>query len=69
MKALLVGIPMVPIQRVVGTMVFAATDTEPGTTGAAYTLPDHRELLRIPHRELNDGVYEMMGNRVRAVFS
>lgn len=68
-KALMVGVPMVPIPRVAGAMVLAATDTESGTNGAAYTLPDHRELLRIPHHELNDGVYEIMGNRARTLFS
>lgn len=65
MKLALAGVPMVPISRVAGAMFLAATDEEPGSHGAVYSLPDEREVFRVPHVELNEGVYQIMNDRAK----
>ena len=58
------GIPMVPVERVAGAIFLAATDGEKNTNGAAYTLPDDREVFRIPPVEIDEGVYLLLKQRV-----
>lgn len=65
MKLALAGVPMVPIYKVAGAMFLAATDEEPGSLAAAYTLPDEREVFRIPPIEINEGVYQIMNDRAK----
>ena len=48
MRALLAGIPLTPVSRIAGTIVFAATDESPDSHGAIYALPDDRLCLRVP---------------------
>ena len=37
------------------------------TLGAAYTIPDDREVYRIPNTEISEGVYALLNNRVRNI--
>ncbi|KAL5528531.1 hypothetical protein ACEPAF_7667 [Sanghuangporus sanghuang] len=69
MKVLLAGIPFVPTTRVAAAFVRAATDADTESNGAAYTLPDEREVYRIPHTSLNEGVYKMINDRVKRLKS
>ncbi|KAH8119060.1 NAD-binding protein [Phellopilus nigrolimitatus] len=64
-KVFMAGIPFAPMQRVAGAIVLAATDDAPNTHGAAYTIPDEREVFRIPPTEITEGVYGLLGSRVK----
>ncbi|PAV23441.1 NAD(P)-binding protein [Pyrrhoderma noxium] len=59
------GVPFVPIPKIAGAVLLAATDKVPDTQGATYTLPDEREVLRIPAPQINEGVYQIMNNRAK----
>ena len=50
---------------IAGAVLLAATDKAPDTQGATYTLPDEREVLRIPAPQINEGVYQIMNNRAK----
>lgn len=62
------GIPFVPVSRVAGAIFLAATDATPNTQGATYSLPDEKEVFRIPHMQIDGGLYELLGARVNRVF-
>lgn len=55
---------MTPVPKIAGAIVLAATDATPDTNGSAYTLPDEREVFRVPHVQLDEGVYKLVHNRV-----
>lgn len=61
------GIPFTPVPKIAGAIVLAATDGAPNTNGAAYTLPDERDVFRIPHVELNEGVYGLLQARAKRI--
>ena len=62
------GIPFVPVSRVAGAVFIAATDATPNTQGAIYSLPDEKEVFRIPHMQIDGGFYEVLNKRVNRVF-
>ncbi|KAL5513354.1 hypothetical protein ACEPAH_3753 [Sanghuangporus vaninii] len=66
-RNLLYGIPLSPKYRVTGAVVLAVTDTLPGTNGAAYTIPDEREVFRIMPEHLNEGVFDLLAKRAKRV--
>ncbi|KAL5531290.1 hypothetical protein ACEPAG_4167 [Sanghuangporus baumii] len=66
-RNLLYSIPLSPMYRVAGAVVLAVTDTLPGTNGAAYTIPDEREVFRIMPEQLNEGVLDLLAERVKRV--
>ena len=65
LKAVMNGMPLSPIHRVAGSIVLAITDPDPRTHGAAYTIPDEREVFLIPHTELNDNVFSLLSERAK----
>ncbi|KAI5120352.1 hypothetical protein M0805_009427 [Coniferiporia weirii] len=64
-KLFMTGIPMVPVPRAAGAIFLAATDGAPDTNGAAYTLPDEREVFRISHPEINENIHALIASRVK----
>jgi hypothetical protein len=60
----LAGLPLVPIERVAGAIVNAATDPDWETSGASWVLPDKGEVLRIDRHELSLGSYKILNTRV-----
>ncbi|TDL26316.1 NAD-binding protein [Rickenella mellea] len=69
LKAVMAGIPLTPVPRIAGAIFLAATDKEPDTNGAVYSLPDDREVFQIPNVQLNEGVYTLINNRSKRIFS
>lgn len=65
LRIFFVGVPFVPLSKIAGAVLLAATDKTPDTHGAVYTLPDEREVLRIPPPQINEGVYQIMNNRAK----
>ncbi|KAF8518750.1 NAD(P)-binding protein [Gautieria morchelliformis] len=68
-KLFMAGIPLTPISRIGGAIFKAATDSDPETNGAVYTLPDHGEIFRLNRAQLslNEGVYKLLNDRARYV--
>ena len=64
-KVLTAGIPLVPIERVGGAIILAATDRDMSSTGAAWLLPDGGPLLRLGRDVIKGGVYDVISNRLR----
>lgn len=65
MKVFMAGIPLTPVPRISGAIFLAATDATPDTNGAVYVLPDEGEVFRVPHVQLNEGVYALINNRAK----
>ena len=63
----LAGIPKNTVQRVAGTIFYAATNPDENTNGAAWILADDGETLMAVREELKMGVYEMIDRRVNSV--
>ncbi|GJJ06297.1 hypothetical protein Clacol_000488 [Clathrus columnatus] len=68
MKIFLAGIPLTPVERVAGTVIKAATETNPDTNGSVYTIPDGGETFRLDRKDLSitTGVYKLLGDRADA---
>ncbi|KAF9778396.1 NAD(P)-binding protein [Thelephora terrestris] len=62
-RVLAAGLAFVPIERVGGTIILAATDRDMSTTGAAWVLPDGGPLLRLESEAIKGGVYDILTNR------
>ncbi|KAF8588705.1 NAD(P)-binding protein [Ramaria rubella] len=69
-KLFMAGIPLTPISRIGATILKAATDTDPKSNGAVYTLPDHGDTFRVDRGQLSldAGVYKLLNDRVAATF-
>jgi len=59
------GIPLTPIERVAGTIVFSSTDPDIASTGAVWLLPDGGTLLRLEKEIVKGGVYDIIAERNR----
>lgn len=66
-KALSVGMPMTPVERVAGAMFRAATDPDRATSGCPWMLPDDGPVLLLKKEVLNEGVYEMLNKRISRI--
>jgi hypothetical protein len=64
-RLLIAGIPLVPIERIGGAIILAATDRDMSSTGAAWLLPDGGPLLRLRRDAIRVGVYDIITNRTR----
>lgn len=62
---MIVGIPLVPVERVGGAIILAATDRNMSSTGAAWLLPDGGPLLRLEKEVVRGGVYDIIADRNR----
>jgi hypothetical protein len=69
LKVFMAGIPLTPISRIGGAIFKAATDVDPETNGAIYTLPDHGETFRLNRAQLHlhEGVYKLLNDRAQLV--
>ncbi|KAF9645486.1 NAD(P)-binding protein [Thelephora ganbajun] len=57
------GIPLLPIERVAGTIIFSSTDPDIASTGAVWLLPDDGLLLRLEKEIVKGGVYDVIAER------
>jgi len=64
-RIMIAGIPLVPIERVGGTIILAATDSNMSSTGAAWLIPDSGPLLRLNREVVKGGVYDIIADRNR----
>ena len=64
-RVMIAGIPLLPVERVGGAIILAATDRNMSTTGAAWLLPDGGPLLRLGKDVVRGGVYDVIADRNR----
>lgn len=64
------GMPLTPVWRIGGAIFKAATDMDPRTNGAVYTLPDDGETFRLDHAQLrlDEGLYKILNDRTENVY-
>jgi len=69
-RRLLGGLPMAQIRHIVGSVIHGATDPDPETQGAVYTIPDNIGAFRIEGDELDllsTGMYNTLKERILSV--
>lgn len=66
-KLLLAGIPLTPVPRIAGAILYAATDPDPETNGSAWLLTDDGPVFMVPREEFKMGVYKMIDDRANAM--
>lgn len=64
-RILTAGIALVPIERIGGAIILAATDRDMSSTGAAWLLPDGGPVLRLKKDVIKGGVYNVISDRLR----
>lgn len=62
----LAGYHLVPVERVVGAIFYAATDVSEESNGCAWVLEDDGPVLQIVKEEFKVGLYRKMDDRRRA---
>jgi NAD(P)-dependent dehydrogenase (short-subunit alcohol dehydrogenase family) len=66
-KAYLAGIPKTPVERIACAIMYAATDTDMETSGAAWLLPDNGPVFLVEKEAFKMGVYKMIDARANAL--
>lgn len=64
-RVMTAGLSLVPIERVGGAIIFAATDRNMSSTGAAWLLPDGGPILQLKKDVVRGGVYDIIADRNR----
>ncbi|KAA1467034.1 NAD(P)-binding protein [Dentipellis sp. KUC8613] len=64
MKAVLAGIPLVPVPRIAGAIFFAAVDPDRTSSGCPLLLLDDGPVYRLPKEDLRVGVYDQLNKHV-----
>ncbi|THH05638.1 hypothetical protein EW145_g4652 [Phellinidium pouzarii] len=64
-KVIMAGLPLASVQRIGGAIVRASTDSSPDVNGSVYTVPDEKEVFRIPYTEITEGAYGLLSKRVK----
>ena len=59
----LAGLPMVPVNRIAITTMYAATHTEMETTGSVFALIDDGTVLHLENEIIKGGVYNIVSAR------
>lgn len=67
-KVILTGIPMLPVPRIAGCMIYAATNPDPKTSACAWLLPDDGPVFFVGKEDFKLGVYKMIDDRSNAIF-
>lgn len=69
-RLFMAGMPLTPVPRIGGAIFKAATDADPETNGAVYTLPDDGEIFRLDHAQLrlDEGFYKLLNDRTESVY-
>lgn len=66
-KLILAGIPLTPVPRVAGAILYAATDPDTSTSGSGYLLLDDGPVFMVQKEDFKEGVYKMIDNRANSV--
>ncbi len=66
-KLILAGIPLTPVPRVAGAIIYAATDPDMSTSGSGYLLLDDGPVFMVRKEDFKEGVYKMIDNRANSI--
>ncbi|KAG5639461.1 hypothetical protein H0H81_001583 [Sphagnurus paluster] len=66
-RLFLAGIPLTPVPRIAGAIIYAATNPDPETNGVAFLLTDDGPVFMVPREEFKMGVYKMIDERANAL--
>ncbi|KAF5380225.1 hypothetical protein D9757_008222 [Collybiopsis confluens] len=66
-KAALIGVPLTPVPRIAGAIVYAASHPDQTTSGCGYVLPDNGPVYKVPREEFKAGVYKIMDDRANSL--
>lgn len=66
-QVFLAGIPMVPVNRIASTTLYAATHPDIETTGSVFTLIDDGSVLHLENEIIRGGVYDIVSARAARV--
>ncbi|KAH8831336.1 hypothetical protein DL96DRAFT_1587348 [Flagelloscypha sp. PMI_526] len=73
MKVFLSGVPLTPISRIAGAIIYSATSPNKQDHGCVWLLTDDGPVFRLPQEELKGGVYDVINQRavrvIRAIKS
>lgn len=59
----LAGLPMVPVNRIAITTMYAATHPDLETTGSVFALIDDGPVLHLENETIKGGVYDIVSAR------
>jgi len=62
-KIILAGIPLTPVPRIAGAIIYLATNPDSATNGNAWLLTDNGPVFMVPKEEFKMGVYKMIDDR------
>ncbi|KAJ3775652.1 hypothetical protein FB446DRAFT_724532 [Lentinula raphanica] len=66
-RVLLAGIPLTPVPRIAGAIIYAASHPDPATSGSGYALPDDGPVYQVPKEVFKMGVYKLLDSRLKNV--
>lgn len=62
-RVFLAGLPMVPVNRIAVTTLYAATNPDLETTGSVFSLIDDGPVLLLENEIIKGGVYDIVSAR------
>lgn len=63
----LAGVPMVPVNRIAATTLYAATHPDIETTGSVFALIDDGPVLDLGKEVIKGGVYDILSARAASL--
>jgi hypothetical protein len=63
-RLVLTGSELLPATRVAQTVLYAATDPDPATSGCSWLLPDNGPILRLERENIREGTYGVINDRI-----
>jgi hypothetical protein len=63
----LAGLPMVSVNRIAATTIYAATHPDLETTGSVFALMDDGPVLQLENEIIKGGIYDIVSSRAARV--
>ncbi|KAF8169418.1 NAD(P)-binding protein [Mycena galopus ATCC 62051] len=63
-RLVLTGSELLPATRVAQTVLYAATDPDPATSGCSWLLPDNGPIMRLERENIREGTYGVINDRI-----
>ncbi|KAJ6529264.1 NAD(P)-binding protein [Mycena capillaripes] len=66
-RLVLTGSELLPATRVAQTVLYAATDPDPATSGCSWLLPDNGPIMRLERENIREGTYGVINDRIARI--
>ncbi|KAJ7926951.1 NAD(P)-binding protein [Mycena leptocephala] len=63
-RLVLTGSELLPATRIAQTVLYAATDPDPATSGCSWLLPDNGPIMRLERENIREGTYGVINDRI-----